>query len=123
MALAAQSDLMSDFATVWQAAHNVVYSTTLAAVSTANTLLERHFDPGAVHDLKAAASKRSHHWRSEPGGTGIRGRAGRRVPPVRLARRPRWGKPALPTDTRAELELLDERRFSNGVVHLRYGPL
>ena len=32
-------------------------------------------------------------------------------------------KPALPTDTRAELELLDERRFSNGVVQLRYRPL
>ena len=31
------------------------------------------------------------------------------------------GKPALPRDTRAELELLDERRFSNGVIYLRYG--
>lgn len=30
------------------------------------------------------------------------------------------GKPALPSDTRADLELLDERRFSNGVVYLRY---
>jgi hypothetical protein len=36
-ALAAQSDLMSDFANVWQTADKVVYSTTLAAVSTANT--------------------------------------------------------------------------------------
>ncbi len=33
------------------------------------------------------------------------------------------GKPALATDMRAELALLDERRFSNGVVHLRYRPL
>ena len=31
--------------------------------------------------------------------------------------------PALPTDMRAELELLDEHRFSNGVVHLRYRRL
>ncbi len=30
------------------------------------------------------------------------------------------GKPALPGDARAELELLDERRFSNGVMYLRY---
>jgi dihydrofolate reductase len=30
------------------------------------------------------------------------------------------GKPALPTDMRADLDLLDERRFGNGVVHLRY---
>lgn len=28
--------------------------------------------------------------------------------------------PALPTNTRAELELLGEHRFNNGVVHLRY---
>lgn len=33
------------------------------------------------------------------------------------------GKPAMPTDTRADLELLDERRFGNGVVLLRYRPL
>jgi dihydrofolate reductase len=32
------------------------------------------------------------------------------------------GKPALPTDERADFELLDERRFANGVVHLRYRP-
>jgi dihydrofolate reductase len=30
------------------------------------------------------------------------------------------GKAALPRDTRADLELLDERRFSNGVVYVRY---
>jgi hypothetical protein len=30
------------------------------------------------------------------------------------------GKPALPRDTRADLELLDERRFSDGVVYVRY---
>ena len=30
------------------------------------------------------------------------------------------GKQALPSDVRLKLELLDERRFGNGVVHLRY---
>jgi riboflavin biosynthesis pyrimidine reductase len=30
------------------------------------------------------------------------------------------GKPALLRDTRAELELVDERRFTNGVVYLCY---
>ena len=30
------------------------------------------------------------------------------------------GKPALPSGNRGDLELLDERRFGNGVVHLRY---
>jgi dihydrofolate reductase len=30
------------------------------------------------------------------------------------------GKPSLPNDVRLKLELLDERRFGNGVVHLHY---
>jgi len=30
------------------------------------------------------------------------------------------GKQTLPVGVRAELGLLDERRFGNGVVHLRY---
>ena len=32
----------------------------------------------------------------------------------------RGGKRALPDNVRAQLELLDERRFRNGVVRLRY---
>jgi dihydrofolate reductase len=119
-ALAARSDLTSDFANVWQAADKVVYSTTLAAVSTSKTRLERHFDPGAVRDMKAAA-------RSDliVGGPNLAAQAFKAglvdechlfVWPVVLG----GGKPALSTDARADLELLDERRFSNGVVHLRY---
>ncbi len=30
------------------------------------------------------------------------------------------GKPSLPRDVRVNLELLDERRFSGGVVYLHY---
>src|SRR5579864_1505350 len=55
-ALAAQSELMADFANVWQAADKVVYSTTLDAVSTAKTRLERNFDPAAVREMKASAT-------------------------------------------------------------------
>ena len=55
--LANQSDLMADYASAWQAADKVVYSSTLAAPRTANTRLERHFDPSAVRELKAAASR------------------------------------------------------------------
>jgi dihydrofolate reductase len=51
-ALAAQSEPMADFANVWQAADKIVYSTTLHVVSTANTRLERRFDPDSVRDLK-----------------------------------------------------------------------
>src|SRR6267378_3328662 len=52
--LAAQSELRSDFADVWQAANKVVYSTTLHEVSTAKTQLERSFDPDAIRELKAS---------------------------------------------------------------------
>src|SRR5262245_60471724 len=54
--LAAQSELMADFANVWQTADKVVYSTTLEAVSTAKTWLERSFDLDAVRDMKASAT-------------------------------------------------------------------
>jgi dihydrofolate reductase len=119
-ALAAQSELMAEFATAWQAADKVVYSTTLAEVSTAKTRLERQFDPNSIQELKAAA--RSDLW---VGGANLAAQAFRAglvdecqliVWPAAVGR----GKPALPTDMRIDLELLDERRFGNGVVFLRY---
>src|SRR5438270_1158235 len=55
-ALAAQSELMADFANVWQAADKVVYSTSVHVVSTANTRLESRFDPDSVRDMKASAA-------------------------------------------------------------------
>jgi len=54
--LAAQSELMADFANVWQAVEKIVYSTTLNAVSTANTRLERRFNPDSVRDMKTSAA-------------------------------------------------------------------
>lgn len=119
-ALAAQSDLRGDFATAWRAADKVVYSTSLAGVSTTKTRLERHFDRTAVAELKAAASSDL-----AVGGANLAEQAFRSglvdecqllVWPVVVG----GGKPALPKGTRVDLELLGERRFGNGVVHLRY---
>lgn len=122
-ALAEQSDLMGEYASVWQAADKVVYSTTLAAVSTANTRLEHHFDPAAVRDLKAAASSDlivgGPTLAAQALEAGLVDECHLFIWPVVLG----GGKPALPIDTRAELELLDVRRFSNGVVRLRYRPV
>ncbi|HVB05134.1 MAG TPA: dihydrofolate reductase family protein [Acidimicrobiales bacterium] len=122
-ALAAQSELSSDFANVWKSADKVVYSTTLAAVPTANTRLERHFDPGAVRDLKAAAARDlivgGPNLASQAFKAGLVDECHLFIRPVVLGGR----KPALPTGTRSQLELLDERRFSSGVVQLRYRPL
>ncbi|MDZ5447711.1 dihydrofolate reductase family protein [Micromonospora sp. 4G57] len=122
-ALAGQSELMADFATAWKAANKVVYSTTLAAVSTADTRLERRFDPAAVHELKATASSDltvgGANLATQAFKAGLVDECQLFVWPVVVG----GGKPGLPTGMRADLELVDERRFRNGVVHLRYRPL
>lgn len=119
-ALATQSELMGDFANVWQAAEKMVYTTTLDAVSTTKTSLEREFDPDAVRTLKASATSDL-----IVGGAGLAAHAFKAglvdeyhvfVLPVIVG----GGKPSLPTDIRVELELLDERRFASGAVYLRY---
>src|SRR5918995_171105 len=118
--LAAQSEPMADFARVWQAANKVVYSTTLRAVSTARSRLERSFDPDSVRDMKRSAT-----GDLTVGGANLAAHAfnGGLVDECHLFIYPvlvGGGKPALPRDTRAELELVDERRFASGVVYLRY---
>ncbi|MFC0003416.1 dihydrofolate reductase family protein [Micromonospora siamensis] len=119
-ALAAQSDLMAGFASVWRAADKVVYSTTLTAVPTAATTVERRFDPAAVRELKATANSDI-----TIGGADLAAQAMRAglVDECQLLVWPAavgGGKPGLPTGVRTDFELLDERRFQNGVVYLRY---
>jgi dihydrofolate reductase len=118
--LADQSDLMADYATVWQAADKVVYSSTLAAPRTANTRLERDFDPGAVRELKAAAGRDllvgGPNLAAQALAAGLVDEVALFVWPVVLGGR----TPALSTGTRVELVLDDEHRFASGVVHLRY---
>jgi dihydrofolate reductase len=119
-ALAAQSDLAAGFATAWQAAEKIVYSTSLSTVPTAKTQLERDFDPVAVDELKGAATSDL-----AVGGAHLAAQAfeARLVDECRLYISPivlGGGKPALPSGVRTELELLDEHRFGNGVVYLRY---
>lgn len=121
--LAAQSGLAADFATARQAASKVVYSTTLTAVPTANTRIERHFNPAAVRELKAAAQKDliigGADLAAQALKAGLLDECLLYVWPATIG----GGKPALPADTRTDLELLDESRFKNGVVLLRYRPL
>jgi dihydrofolate reductase len=104
-------------------ADKVVYSSTLAATSTAKTRLERHFDPKVVHDLKAAAGTDllvgGPNLAAQALVAGLVDELQLFVWPVVLGGRNR----ALPTDTRADLELLEEHRFSSGVVLLRYRVL
>jgi dihydrofolate reductase len=121
--LATQSDLMAEFAKVWQAPDKIVYSTTLDAVPTARTQLERHFDADAVRDLKAAAGSDllvgGPTLAAQALKAGLVDECHLVVWPIALGGR----KPALPTDARTDFELLDQGRFRNGVVYLRYRPL
>jgi dihydrofolate reductase len=122
-ALAAQSELMADFANVWQTADKIVYSTTLPVVSTARTRLERRFDPDAVRDMKASAASDL-----TVGGSTLAAHAfdAGLVDECQLFMHPvlvGQGKPAFPSDARIQLELLEEHRFGNGIVYLRYRTL
>jgi dihydrofolate reductase len=110
--------VMRDFAQAWRAADKVVYSRTLEEVSSARTRIERDFDPEAVRRMKAEGDLLI--GGPEVGGQAI---AAGLVDEIHLFLSPvivGGGKPALPAGLRAGLELLGERRFGNGVVHLGY---
>jgi dihydrofolate reductase len=115
-----QPAFVRNFAELWRAADKIVYSKTLETVSSARTRIEREFDPEAVRQLKARAERDL-----TVGGSGLAGQALAAglvdechffVAPVVVG----GGTRALPDGVRLDLELLDERRFTSGVVYLRY---
>lgn len=117
-----QSRETYDFAEGWKTVDKVVFSRTLDSVSTARTRLEREFDPAAIRALKADSSADI-----EIAGPGIAAHAIRAglvdeylvvVVPCIIG----GGKPWLPAGVRVDLTLLEERRFANGCVLLRYAP-
>jgi dihydrofolate reductase len=115
-----QPPYMRDFAQIWQAADKVVYSKTLDTASTARTRIERDFDPRAVGEMKAAADRDLTVGGAELAAQAIQ--AGL-VDELHLFLSPivvGGGKQSLPDRARVPLELLDERRFGNGVVYLSY---
>ncbi|MDN3354505.1 dihydrofolate reductase family protein [Actinomadura sp. DC4] len=109
-----------DFTRLWQAASKVVYSRTLDEVTTSKTRLEREFDPGAVRAMKEESAADMSVGGSELAGVALKAGV---VDEVHLYMSPilvGGGKPSLPDDIRLPLELLQERRFGNGVVYVRY---
>lgn len=118
--LAADSPLTHDFAEIWQAADKIVYSKTLASASTRNTQIERTFNPEAIKQLKKTSQQdiliggpelAAHAFQS-----GLIDEYHLFLTPIIVG----GGKPSLPEDVCLDLELLEERRFSNGMVFLRY---
>jgi len=120
MDVSAEPDVMRDYAEIWRDADKVVYSRTLAAASTPRTRIERDFDPQAVRRMKETAGRDL-----SVGGPGLAAHALRAgiVDEIQLflvAVVVGGGTRALPDGLRADLDLLDERRFAGGAVYLRY---
>jgi len=118
--VADQPPVERDFAEIWQAADKIVYSKTLETASTNRTRIEREFDPETVRQMKAAAGRDI-----TVGGPDLAAQAIKAglvdeyhtfVAPIVVG----GGKKSLPDNVNLKLELLDERRFSSGVVHLHY---
>jgi dihydrofolate reductase len=119
-AFAGQSPVTRDFASIWQAADKVVYSSVLETVDTARTRIERDFDPEAVRRLKASAEHDltvgGPHLAAEAFKAGLVDEIQLFLAPIIVG----GGNQALPDHVRLALELLDERRFGSGVAYLRY---
>lgn len=119
-ALAGQPPFVRDFAEIWRAADKVVYSRTLEKVSSAGTRIEREFDPEVVRHMKATARRDitvgGPHLAAQAFKAGLVDECHLFVVPMVVG----GGNRFLPHDVRFKLELLDERRFGSGVVHLHY---
>jgi dihydrofolate reductase len=115
-----QAAVPRDFAEIWRAAEKIVYSRTLQSPSSERTRIERDFDPAAVRRLKQSSSRDITVGGAELAGdaiaAGLVDECHLYLVPVLLG----GGKRALPDNVRAQLELLAERRFPSGVVHLHY---
>jgi dihydrofolate reductase len=109
-----------EFAEIWQAADKVVFSRSLDAVSTARTRLESDFSPEVIRDMKAAASRDlsigGPELAGQAFGAGLVDEFCLFLVPILVG----GGKSAFPAGVKVGLALLDERRFGNGTVYLRY---
>src|SRR3954451_2761395 len=115
-----ESQAGRDYAEIWRAADKIVYSRSLASPSTSRTRIESEFDPQAIADLKESSERDI-----SVGGPELAAHAIREglVDELHLFLHPivvGGGKQALPDNVSWRLELLDERRFDNGVVHLHH---
>ena len=109
-----------EWAQQWRAAEKIVYSRTLAVPRSARTRIERVFDPDAIRRLKSDVEHDISVDGPELAAQAIR--AGlvdefqMIVCPVVLG----GGKRFFPDGVRLDLTLVEQRRFGNGVVVLRY---
>jgi len=109
-----------EFAEIWRPAEKIVYSRTLEDVSTERTRIERDFDPETVRRMKDEADRdlsvSGPTLAAEAFHAGLIDECQLFLAPAIVGA----GTRALPDGLRLDLELLDEQRFGNGFVHLRY---
>jgi len=114
------SPAMNDYAKIWKAAKKIVYSTTLSDVTTADTTLERSFDPRAIQKLVAESDKDfdigGPHLAAIAIKANIIDEYHQIVVPIIIGGGNYW----LPKDVKIQLKLADLRKFENGFVHLQY---
>ena len=112
--------VMREFAQLWQQADKIVYSKTLESVASARTRLERVFDPQAVRDMKktkrADLTVAGPELAAQAFQSGLVDECQLFITPIMVGS----GKPALPSNLLLRLELIEQRRFDNGMVYLRY---
>jgi dihydrofolate reductase len=115
-----QPGYIRDYAELWRNSDKIVYSRTLDAPSTPRTRIERDFDADAVRRIKGEAERDLAVGGAELAAQALR--AGL-VDELHLLLAPvlvGGGKRALPDDVRLPLDLVGERRFGSGFVHLHY---
>ncbi len=119
--LADEPPVFQDFAEIWQSAEKIVYSRTLQMVTSPKTRIERAFDAEAVRQLKAAADRDLAVGGAELAAQAIEAGLVDEYQLFLVSVVVGGGKRFLPNaGVRLELKLLDERRFRNGTVYLRY---
>jgi dihydrofolate reductase len=109
-----------DFARVWQKAHKIVFSRTLTQAVTSNTRLEREFDLEAIATLKQQSQHDIAIAGAELAGLALEANL---IDECHLFLNPvvvGGGQPAFPLGLRRNLELVETRPFSTGVIYVHY---
>jgi dihydrofolate reductase len=117
-----QPAVMRDYAALWKATDKIVYSTTLDAVSTTRTRLEREVNIATIRELKkntdadigVGGPTLAAHFVT----AGLVNEYHQFLSPVIVG----GGTGFFPPRVRLDLDLISEHRFGNGVVHLHYRP-
>jgi dihydrofolate reductase len=115
-----QPSWVVDFTNIWRAADKVVFSRTLASVSSGRTTLERDFNFDAIRRLKASETTDltvgGADLAAQAFAAGLVDECHLFFWPIVLG----GGKHVLPRNARLDLQLQNARHSRSGVAHLHY---